>query len=421
MLDIKLIRENPGKVKKACQDRQVKVDIGKLLRIDREKRKIQAELEKIFARKNRASKEIVGLKNRKKIIVEMKKIDKKGDKLKKELKKKEEDLEGLIYQIPNIPLDEVPVGKSEKDNVVWREVGEKPSFNRLGFKPKDYLEIAEKHDLIDIKRAAKVSGSRFGYLKNEAALLEFALINLVFSELTKEGFIPVIPPVLIKPETMRAMGYIDTEADKKERYFFEKDKLFLVGTAEQSIGPMHQAEIFSEKDLPKRYLAFSTCFREEAGSYGKDTKGILRVHQFDKIEMFSYCLPENSDREFKFLTERQEKLMKLLKIPYRVVKLCSGDLARPAAITVDLESWLPGQNNYRETHSASNCTDFQARRLNIRYRDKDGKLNFVHTLNGTAFAIGRTIIAIIENYQQKDGSVKIPEVLQKYLGFETIK
>lgn len=420
MLDIKFIRENSDKVKKSCQKRGVKVDIDKLLKIDKERKKTQTELENILAQKNKASKKIGATKNekeKKKIISEMRKVDKKGDKIEKDLKKLNSEFYKLMCQIPNECFDDVPVGKDEKNNVVVRTVGKKPKFD---FKPKNYLEIAEALDLIDIKRAAKVSGSRFGYLKNEAVLLEFALINLAFGTLIKEGFIPLIPPVLIKSETMRQMGYIDTKEDLAERYFLEKDDLFLVGTSEQSVGPMHKDEILSEKELPKRYVAFSTCFREEAGSYGKDTKGILRVHQFDKIEMYSFCQPGKSQKEYQFLLEMEEKLMNLLKIPYRVTQLCAGDLARPSAATYDIEAWLPGQNKYRETHSVSNCTDFQARRLNIRYRDKNNKLNFVHTLNGTAFAIGRTLIAIIENYQQKDGSIKMPEVLHKYLAFATI-
>lgn len=420
MLDIKFIRENPNKVKEACKNKQVKIDVGRLLKIDKEKRGIQTELEKIFAQKNKASKEISKAKDKKaknKIISEMQKIDKKGDKLKKSLKKIDKEFEILMYQVPNMSLDDVPVGKSENDNVVIRKVGEKTKFD---FKPKDYLEIAEKYDLIDVKRAAKVSGTRFGYLKNEAALLEFALINFTFENLIKKGFIPVIPPVMMKSEKIRGMGYLE-QADIEEAYYLPKDDLFLAGTAEQPIGTMHADEIFEEKNLPKRYLAFSSCFRREAGSYGKDTKGILRVHQFDKMEMFSFCKPENSIKEYKFLLEMEEKLMQLLKIPYQVLQICTGDLARPSAATYDIEAWIPSQNRYRETHSTSNCTDFQARRLNIRYRDKNNKLNFVHTLNGTAFAIGRTLIAIIENYQQKDGSVKVPEVLQKYTGFKEIK
>ena len=420
MLDIKFIRENPNKVKNACKNKRVKVDVDRLLKIDKEKRGIQTKLEKIFAQKNKASKEISKAKDKKaknKIILEMKKIDKKGDKLKEGLKKFDKEFEDLMYQVPNVPLDDVPVGKDEKDNVVVREVGKKIKFD---FKPKDYLEIAEKYDLIDVKRAAKVSGTRFGYLKNEAVLLEFALINFTFENLIKKSFIPVIPPVMIKSEKIRGMGYLE-QADIEEAYHLPKDDLFLAGTAEQSIGTMHADEIFEEKNLPKRYLGFSSCFRREAGSYGKDTKGILRVHQFDKMEMFSFCKPENSIKEHKFLLETEEKLMQFLKIPYRVLQICTGDLARPSAASYDIESWIPSQNRYRETHSTSNCTDFQARRLNIRYRDKNNKLNFVYTLNGTAFAIGRTLIAIIENYQQKDGSIKVPEALQKYVGFKVIK
>ncbi len=420
MLDIKFIRENPKKVKQACQNKQIKIDIDQLLKTDEKKRRIQTELEKIFAQKNKAGKEISKAKDKKekkKIISKMQKIDKKGDKLKESLKKIDKKFEILTYQVPNTPLDDVPVGKDENDNVVMRKVGEKTKFD---FKPKGYMEIAEKLDLIDVKRAAKVSGTRFGYLKNQAVLLEFGLINLAFDTLVKEEFIPIIPPVMIKSDKIRGMGYLE-QSDVEEAYYLPKDDLFLAGTAEQPIGTMHADEIFEQRNLTKRYLGFSTCFRREAGSYGKDTKGILRVHQFDKIEMFSFCHPDKSAQEHQFILSCQEKLMKLLKIAYQVVQICTGDLARPSAATYDIESWIPSENRYRETHSTSNCADFQARRLSIRYRDKNNKLKFVHTLNGTAFAIGRTIIAIIENYQQKDGSVKVPEVLQKYTGFKEIK
>ena len=421
MLDIKFIKENPDKVKEGCRKKQVKINIGRLLKIDGERRKNMAEIEKIFARKNKAGRKISKTEDKKaknKIISEMKKIDKKSDRLKKILNNLNQEFQELMYQIPNLPFDDVPVGKDEKSNKIVRRAGKKTKFS---FKPKDYLEIAENLELIDIKRAAKVSGSRFGYLKGELALMQFALLNLVFDELVKEGFIPTIPPVLIKSELMKGMGYIDTKEDMEERYFLEKDKLYLVGTSEQSIGPMHKDEIFQEKELPRRYVAFSTCFREEAGSYGKDTKGILRVHQFDKAEMFSFCRPENSKKEHQFLISMQEKLMKQLGLPYQLVQLCTGDLARPSANTFDIETWLPGQNRYRETHSASNCTDFQSRRLNIRYRSKrTNKTDFVHTLNGTGFAFGRILIAIVENYQQKDGSIKVPKVLQKYLKFKKV-
>ena len=438
MLDIKFIRQNLDKVKEGCQKKQVKVDIDRLLEVDKKRREVLQALEDMRAQKNKANKEIQKAKDQKepasakasarqrkqKIILKMRELDKNSDRLTKNSKKLDEEFNNLMLQIPNLPFDDVPLGRDERDNVVLREVGEKPKFDlpagRQGFQPKDYLEIAENLDLIDVKRAAKVAGPRFGYIKKEAVLLEFALINFAFDALTKEGFILVLPPVMLKSEMAKGTGYFEA-ADIEDAYFLPKDNLFLIGTAEQSLLTMHANEILDEKELPRRYLGFSTCFRREAGSYGKDTKGILRVHQFDKAEMFSFTKPEDSIKEHQFFLEMEEKLMLALKIPYRVVNICTGDLGRPAAAKYDIEAWLPSENRYRETHSTSNCTDFQARRLNIRYRDsKTKKLEFVHTVNGTAFS-QRPILAIIENYQQKDGSINVPEALQKYLKFEVIK
>jgi len=419
MLDIKFIRQNPEKVKKACKDKGIEVDIDRLLEVDLKRREILKTIEKIRAQKNKASKEIAKIKDpneKEKSVFEMRKLDKKEEELKEGLKVIEKEFKELMFQVPNLPLEDVPVGKDEKENVVLKEWGEKPKFD---FPPKDYLEIAEKLDLIDVKRASKVAGSRFGYLKREAVWIEFALIYLALETLTKEGFIPVLPPVMLKPEMARGTGYFEA-ADINEAYFLPKDNLYLVGTSEQSILTMHANETFEEKELPKRYLAFSTCFRREAGSWGKDTRGIFRVHQFDKLEMFSFCKPEDSRKEHEFFLALEEKLMQFLKIPYRVLKICTGDLGRPAAAKYDIEAWFPSQNRYRETHSTSNCTDFQARRLNIRYKRKDGKLEFVHTVNGTVFS-QRPILAIIENHQQADGSVKIPEILKKYLPFKEIR
>jgi len=419
MLDIKFIRQNPIKVKEGCQKKQVEVDIDLLLKLDEKRRKYLKEVEDLRAKENQFS----NLIEKEKKPEKKKELIGKAQEIKKKIKEEElysngvgEEFEKLMLKIPNPPFEDVPFGKDEKDNVVLREVGKIPKFD---FKFKDYLTISENFDLIDVKRAGKTSGTRFGFLKREAAFLEFALINFAFDNLRKEGFIPVIPPVMIKPEMMKGMGYV--ERGGEEIYFIEKDNLYLVGTSEQIIGPMHADETLEEKELPKRYAGFSSCFRREAGSYGKDTKGILRVHQFDKVEMFSFCQPEESKKEHQLLLSIEEKLMQSLKIPYRVVQICTGDLGDPAAAKYDIEAWIPSENRYRETHSTSNCTDFQARRLNIRYRAKDGKINFVHTLNGTAFAIGRTLIAIIENYQQKDGSIKIPEVLHPYLPFKEIK
>jgi seryl-tRNA synthetase len=420
MLDIKYIRQNPKKIKEGIKKKGFDEKlVDEVLKVDEERRKKIKEVEKLREKINKISKEIGKEKNEKKkkeLLKESKEISEKLERLEGELKKKEEIFESLMAKLPNLPFDDVPVGKDETQNIVLKEVGERPKFD---FKPKDHLEIGEKLDLIDVKRAAKTSGTRFGFLKNEAALLEFAIINFTLNTLIKEGFIPVIPPVLIKEKPFWGMGYLDR--GKEEVYYIPKDELYLIGTAEQIIGPMHMNEIFEEKELPKRYFGFSSCFRREAGSYGKDTRGIFRVHQFDKIEMFSFCKPEDSREEHRFFLEIEEKFMQALKIPYRVVHICTGDMGFPAAAQFDIEAWFPGQNRYRETHSTSNCTDFQARRLNIKYKTKPGKLEFVHTINGTAFAIGRILIAILENYQQRDGSVKIPEILQKYLPFDQIK
>jgi len=418
MLDIKFIRENPKKVKEGCKQKQAKVDVDLLLEVDKKRQENLKALEDMRAQKNRASREIAKTKNEKekrKIILKMQELDSNSDRLNKILKELDKEFNDLMLQTPNLPQEDVPVGQDERDNVVLREIGEKTKFD---FKPKDYLEIAEKLDLIDVKRAAKVSGTRFAYLKNEAVLLEFSLIKLAFDVLTKKGFVPVLPPVMLKAEMARGMGYLE-QNDKEEAYYLPQDNLYLIGTAEQSIGTMHAEETFREEELPKRYVAFSTCFRREAGAYGKDTRGILRIHQFDKVEMFSFCRPEDSIKEHKFFLELEEKLMQALKLPYRVMNICTGDLGRPAAAKYDIEAWLPSENKYRETHSTSNCTDFQARRLNIRYRTRQGQLKFTHMVNGTAFS-QRPILIIIENYQQKDGSILVPEVLQKYLSFKKI-
>jgi seryl-tRNA synthetase len=419
MLDIKFIRENTEAVKDSCQKRNIQCDIDGLLSIDEKRRNKMALVEGIAAEKNKASKEIAQAdgKGRAKIIKNMQKLDKKGDKLKNELKKIEENFNELMFKIPNILLPGVPAGKDDTQNVVLEKVGESTKFD---FLPKDYMELAEALDIIDTERAAKIAGSRFGYLKGGAVMLEFALVNLAFDILNKKGFIPVIPPVIIRPEMAWAMGYLE-QTNKDEAYHLEQDNLYLTATSEQTLGTMRAGETLKESELPLRYVGFSTCFRREAGSYGKDTKGILRVHQFDKIEMFSFTKPEDSISEHKLLLQTERELMDLLKLPYQVLHICSGDLGAPAAEKYDIETWLPSEGRYRETHSTSNCTDFQSRRLSVRYQKKEGKTEFVHTLNGTAFAIGRILIMIIENYQQKDGSIKVPEVLQKYTGFKEIK
>ena len=403
MLDITLLRTQPDEARKgiAAKNGDPKL-VDRFLELDAQWRALMKEAEELRAEQRKLSKErkiqeATALKER---------VQVKED----ELKGVEGERGGVLREMPNLPLPDVPRGKGAEDNVVLREVGKKRKFD---FQPEDYLAIGERLHIVEVKRAAKISGSRFGYLKREAALMEFALVHLAFEALSKEGFVPMVPPVLIDAKMMHGMGFIDVSKDEEEVYHLEKDDLYLVGTSEQSVIPVHADETLL--DLPHRHVAFSTCFRREAGSYGKDTRGILRVHQFDKVEMLSMTRPEDSEKEHQLLLSMAEKLMQELDIPYRVVQLCTGDLSRQSAKTYDIEAWLPGAGEYRETHSISNNTDFQARRLGIKYGSERGT-GFVHVLNGTAFAIGRAIIAIIENHQQKDGSVRVPEALQKYMG-----
>ncbi len=424
MLDIKFIRENPSKVQKAAEHKGVKVNIDHLLKIDHEYRELLTHVQQLREERNRLAKAASNA-----VKAERSKYIEEGRKHKVELEQKEHGLSALkeefddeLLKIPNLPKADVKVGKDESENEVIRKHKEQTKFT---FKPKDHLELGETLDIIDVQRAAKVSGARFAYLKNDAVLLEFALVQLALETLIKERFIPVVPPVLIKTDIMRGMGYMEHGADE-DIFTIPQDDFVLVGTAEHSIVPMHKDEVLQAKNLPLRYIGFSTAFRREAGSYGKDTRGILRVHQFDKVEMVSYVAEGEDDREHEYLLSLEEKFFQLLDIPYQVVKMCTGDLGFPTARKYDIEAWMPGQNKYREVTSASTITDFQARRLNIKYlpagrQGQDGAdKKFAAILNGTAFAIGRTIIAIIENYQQEDGSVVIPEVLRKYVGKEKI-
>ena len=437
MLDIKFIRENPNLVKENCRKRQIDLDVDRLLVVDAQRRKNVKQLEEIRAEKNKATKVISGTKDaaeRAKQIAAMRKLDKKADEITKNFKSLDETLKNLLHQVPNILLDDVPEGNDSKDNAVMREWGTPPTF---AFKPKDHIELGNALDIIDIARAAKVVGARFAYLKGAAVLLEFALVRYAFDVLGSESilkkiarsirkdypatpFVPVIPPIMIRPEVFRKMGRL-TEEDKNERYYLPQDDLYLVGSAEHTLGPMHMDETIDEKKLPIRYVGFSTSLRREAGSYGRDTRGILRLHQFDKVEMESFTIPEHSQLEQEFFVAIQEYLMRQLKIPYRVVIMCAAETGRPDARQIDIEAWMPGQNRYRETHSADLMGDYQARRLNTRVKRVDGQREFIHMNDATGFAIGRTLIAILENYQQKDGSIKVPRVLQQYCGLKVIQ
>ena len=406
MLDIKFIRENKELVAKAAKDKGVKVDIDEVLEVDKDvgvlntvKQKLQEERNKIAQEKN---------------IEKGKKIKQQLSALEKELTPLEKDLEKLLLEIPNPAKPDVKVGKDETENEVIRKVGTPRKFN---FTPKDHLALGEALDVIDVERAGKISGTRFYFLKNEGALLEFALRQLAFETLLKENFTPVIPPVLIKTDIMNGLGYTE-HGGIEDMYVLEKDDLVLVGTSEQSIVAMHKDEALSVKDLPKRYVGFSTCFRREAGSYGKDTRGIIRAHQFDKVEMVSFVKQGEDDKEHEYLLSLEEKLLTLLELPYQVVKMVTGDLGFPTARKYDLEVWIVSERKYREMTSTSTTTDFQARRLNIKYQD-GGDKKFVNILNGTAFST-RPIVAILENFQEKDGSVNVPKALHKYLDFTKI-
>jgi seryl-tRNA synthetase len=413
MLDIKFIRENPEKVQKAAKEKKVDVDVNHILEIDNKLRDLSIQSQTLREERNVHTSSIKG-KPTEEQIKRGQDLKEKLEKLDPTLKAVEEELKELLLKIPNLAKDDVKFGENDTQNDVIKTVGEPTKFN---FKPKDHLELGEKLDIIDVQRASKISGARFYFLKNDGALLEFALRELAFEMLLKEGFIPVLPPVMIKTEVMKGLGYMENGGDE-DMYVFDKDGLVLVGTAEQSIVAMHQNDTFEAKDLPKRYVGFSTCFRREAGSYGKDTKGILRAHQFDKVEMVSFVKQGEDDKEHDYLLSLEEKLLQMLKIPYQVVKMCTGDLGFPAARKFDIEAWIPSENKYREVTSASTTTDFQARRLSIRYKEPTGN-EFVNILNGTAFST-RPIIAILENYQNEDGSVNVPEVLQKYLNKKKI-
>ena len=419
MIDINLIRNNPEKIQKSAKEKNVNIDVDHILEIDKKYKELSISVQNLREQRNILTASMKGKPTSEQIV--------KGKILKEKLEKEEhalsavqEELREWLLKIPNIPADDVPVGKDETVNKVIKKHKEPTKFN---FKLKDHLELGENLDIIDVKSAAKVSGTRFGYLKNEGALLEFALIQFAMDVLVKEGFTPVVPPVLINKEITQGLGY--WQAGGNEDYYYlndpdEKREMYLVGTAEHSIVPMHMDEIFNKEELPKRYVGFSSAFRREAGSYGKDTRGILRVHQFDKVEMVSFVTEDQDDKEHEYLLSLEEKLFQLLEIPYQVVKMCTGDLGFPVARKYDIEAWMPGQNKYREVTSTSTTTDFQSRRLNIKYSAEQNTKKFVHILNGTAFAIGRTIISILENYQKIDGSVLIPKILQKYLHFEKI-
>ncbi len=428
MIDIKFIRENPSLVQKKAKEKNIDLNIDHILHLDGAYRALSTEVQTLQSERNKYAKE--------RNIEKGKEIKGLLDKKEHDLTSLKEELDTALMKVPNMHDDSVPVGKDESENVVIRKWGEPKQFD---FPVKDHIALGELVQGIDVAKASEISGARFNYLKGDIALLEFALVQFAFEVLRDEKvlkelaekiepgysikpFIPVIPPVMIRPEVYLKMARIDSLDPEKEeeKYYFPKDNLYLVGSAEHTLGPLHMDETLSEKDLPIRYVGFSTAFRREAGSYGKDTKGILRVHQFDKVEMESFTTSQDSRKEQDFIVSLQEYFMQSLELPYQVVSICTGDMGAPDARQFDIETWMPSQNKYRETHTSDLMTDYQSRRLKTKVKRKDGTSEFVHMNDATAFAMGRIIIAIIENYQQKDGSILVPKVLQKYLGKEKI-
>ena len=417
MLDVKMVRTDPDTVRRALERRGDSTSsLDEFLAVEERRRQLLTEVETRRAERKRASDEIAAVKkaggDADQAIAAMRTL---GDQIKEHeaaLAGTEERLKAMLLELPNIPLPDVPDG-GEDDSVVIRTVGEPRQFD---FEPKDHLDLGLALDLIDMERAAKVSGSRFVYLKGDLVMLQFALVNYALTVIQSKGFRPVIPPVLVREEAMYGTGFFPTD---RAQVYETVDGDCLVGTSEVPLAAMHMEEFLDEASFPIRYAGYSTCFRREAGAAGRDTRGILRVHQFDKVEMFSFCSPEQSAAEHLVILSAEEAILQGLGIPYQVVNIAAGDLGAPAAQKFDCEAWLPGQQRYRELTSCSNCTDYQARRLNTRFRTEKGP-RFVHTLNGTGVAVGRTLIAIMENYQQADGSITVPEVLRPMMGKDVI-
>jgi seryl-tRNA synthetase len=422
MLDVELLRKNPEFVKERLRLRREDYPrlVDEALRLDEERRSILRGLEALRAERNALSKEIGKLKSQGEQTAELegkvKEIKEKIEGLEGQLSKVEEQLKSVMLSIPNIPHYSVPVGKDETENVEVRSWGVPRDFD---FKPKAHYEIGEALGILDFERGTSLSGSRFTVMWGWGAKLERALINFMLDFHTSRGYKEVWVPHLVKPEILEGTGQLPKF--EEDLYFCERDCLYLIPTAEVPLTNLFRDTILEEKDLPIYVTAYTPCYRREAGAYGKDIRGIIRQHQFDKVELVKIVHPDTSDQELERLTADAEEILKLLGLPYRVVALCTGDLGFASAKTYDIEVWFPSQNKYREISSCSNCTDFQARRMNTRFKDSKGRKRFVHTLNGSGLAVGRTLAAILENYQQKDGSVVVPEVLRDYLKADVIK
>jgi seryl-tRNA synthetase len=416
MLDIKYIRENADVVKNAAKNKLINVDIDRLLHVDEDLKAITKEADDLKEQRNKLSSSIPNLSNdeKQKTIEYVKTLKEKISNLEEKILPLKQEFTNLMYQVPGIPFEEVPIGKTDEDNVEIKRVGEIPTFD---FDIKDHVDLAESLDLIDIPRGVKVAGSRSYYLKNEAVLLEMALCRYVIDKLIKKGFTPMTVPTLVKEAPMYGTSYFPGGRD--QAYAVTEDNLYLVGTSEVALVSYYSNETFSSNlELPKKLCGYSSCYRREAGTYGKDTRGLYRVHQFTKIEQVILC-EADYEKQYElhnFLLNNAEEIMQDLKIPYRVVKVCTGDMGIGQVRKHDIEAWMPSRGKYSETHSCSSFNDFQSRRSNIKYKDKNGELKYCYSLNNTAIASPRILIPLLELYQNADGSVNIPEVLVPYMG-----
>ena len=427
MLDINYIRANRQQVEDAIKNKGCDVDLAEVLKLDDERKSLSQKIDGLRQARNQISAQMKNGKPDQKLIAQGKQLKDELSTLESQLSEVEPKYLTLLKQVPNVPADDVPVGLSEDDNQVAEVVGEPTKFD---FEPKNHYEIGVARDWIDKERAAKVTGARFAYIKGDMVKLQMAIVNFVMNSLTDEKVIAdiikknkltglstkpftlVLPPLMLRTEMYDAMDRLEPRED---RYKIEGDELWLQGSAEHVLGSMHANEIFTEKELPVRYLGYATSFRQEAGTYGKDMEGIIRMHQFDKLEMESFSTKETSRQEHELFVAIQRWLIEQLQLPYRVIRKCTFDIGKPDARGIDMEVWLPGQNKYRETHTADYMTDYQSRRLNTRVRREDGEVELVHTNDATAFALGRIMIAVIENYQNEDMTIRVPEVLRKYL------
>lgn len=422
MLDLKFLRENLEEVEKRLKTRGGDSDLSGFKELDSKRRKLLTESETLKARRNAVSEEIGKLKREKKdasiLVAEMQEEGAKLKALEADAAAVEEEMNAFLLVVPNVPHSSVPVGKDSNDNPVVRKWGEPKKF---GFSPKEHTELGEKLGILDFERAGKISGARFSLLMGAGALLERALINFMLDvHTTEHGYTEVLPPFMVKSSALMGTGQLPKF--KEDLFKIEGWDHYLIPTAEVPVTNILNDEIIEEERLPICYTAFTPCFRSEAGSYGKDVKGLIRQHQFNKVEMVKFSSPETSYDELEKLTDNAEDILRRLGLPYQVVLLCTGDMGFSSAKTYDIEVWLPGQGKYREISSCSNFEDFQARRAGIRVRPKGGKPRFLHTLNGSGLAVGRTLVAILENYQQEDGSVIVPEALRPYMrGLEKIE